>query len=104
MDEHHELRAVRAVEEEMTRRSLRSTHVDVIDYKPSSVIPASQLAPTGTIAVYVSRRGSPLLKEIRDAAKKPDRGRDRSVARRVIRNARSKAPVPMDEAARRMLT
>ena len=104
MDEHHELRAVRAVEEEMTRRSLRSTHVDVIDYKPSSVIPASQLAPTGTIAVYVSRRGSPLLKEIRDAAKKPDRGRDRSVARRVIRNARAKAPVPIDEAARRMLT
>jgi hypothetical protein len=54
--------------------------------------------------VYVSRRGSPLLKEIRDAAKKPDRGRDRSVARRVIRNARAKAPVPIDEAARRMLT
>lgn len=99
-----EVRAVRAIEDEMSRRSIRSTTLDPIDYRPSSAIPASQLAPTGTIAVYVSRRGSPLLKEIRDAARNAKSGRDRTLARRIIRTARQRKPVPLTDAARRMLT
>lgn len=104
MEEHAEVRAVRAVEDEITRRSMRSTTVEVLDYKPSSVIPASQLAPTGTIAVYVSRKGSPLLKEIREAARNPRGGRDRKVVRRLLRTIRAKQPMDLDAAARLMLS
>jgi hypothetical protein len=93
-----------ALADEIARRSMRCTTIDAIDYKPSSPIPDSQLAPTGTIAVYVSRKGSKLLDDIRDAARSPRGNSDRKLARRVIRTFRQKSPMSMDEAARLILT
>ncbi len=102
MDQLHEL--CQLLEDEIPRRSMRSTYVEVLDYQPSSVIPASQLAPTGTIGVYVSHKGSPLLREIRDAVQDTKGGGDRKLARRIVRTIQQKRPMPADEAARRMVT
>lgn len=104
MDTPNDLQLLQSLDTEISRRSLRSTNVEVLEYKPSSVIPASQLAPTGTIAVYVSRRGSPLLKEIREAARDNRDGRDRKLVRRIMRQIAQKTPVPMAEATRRIAT
>lgn len=93
---------VDSIDDELARRSIRSTFIEVLDYAPSSAIPASQLAPPGTIAVYLSLKGAPLLKEVREAARTPKGGRDRKLIRRIMRAKRLKPPMAAAEAARRI--
>ncbi|MFN0051094.1 MAG: hypothetical protein ACKV0T_02825 [Planctomycetales bacterium] len=92
------------VSEEITHRSIRSTFPEVVDYRPSSAIPASQLTPPGTIGVFVSRKGSSRLKEVREAARSTKGVRDRKLVRQLFRQFRKKAPLTPTEAARRMVS
>lgn len=103
MDLSQDLRALQSVEDEVSRRLVRTSKVEVLDYKPSSVLPETQLAPSGSIAVYVARSGNPLLNELRDAARDSKGGRDRKLARRIQRQIAQRRQVSVAEAARRAI-
>ena len=103
MDLSRDLRALKSVEDEVSRRLVRTSRIDVLDYKPSSVLPETQLAPTGSIAVYVAKKGNLLLNEVREAARDSKGGRDRKLARRVQRQIGQRQQVSVAEAARRAI-
>jgi len=99
-----ELTVLQAVEREASRRLVRRTPVTLLDYKPSSVIPDTQLAPTGSIAVYVARRNNALMAEVKAATRNTKDGRDRRVMRKVMKQFANRKPCALEDVARRAVS
>lgn len=88
------------IEDELASRLLRQRQVKAIDYKPSSVLPEKQLAPTGSLAIFVGRRGNTVLDAVRKAATDPKGGADRRLIRSIQRTIQSRRPLAFEEAVR----
>jgi hypothetical protein len=99
-----ELLAIGSVADETARRLVRQTSPEVLEYKPSSVLPETQIAPPGSVTVYVARPGNPVLQEVREAVRDSSGGRDRKVVRKILRQIASRKPLSIEEAARRAIS
>ena len=99
-----ELTIMQTVEREVSRRLVRKTPVTLLDYKPSSVIRDTQLAPAGSIAVYVAKRGNALMAEVKEATKNTKDGRDRRVMRKVLKQFGKRKPTDLEDVARRAVS
>jgi hypothetical protein len=84
---------------EKARRPVRFRKLAAQTYVPSSVFPEKQLAPAGTVTVFLARPGSGLFKTIGAAASKPGDGEDRRAAALVLRQFYDRKPKPLEEAA-----
>ena len=86
------------VAREVANRPFRQRTIEVLDYKPSSVMPDRQLALSGTITVFIARAGSELIKHVRHTvtAKEKDGG-DRRLAAQVRRIFIDRKPKPIDD-------
>jgi hypothetical protein len=94
-----ELKTLAALDRETAKRSIRFHKLEVIDYTPSSPLPETQLAPTGSITVFLARKGEPLLQEVRTAAR-TGQGADRRLARKIQRQIALRPKLSVEEAAR----
>ncbi len=94
------LQALQVVERDVSRRLIRSSNIEVLDYKPSSPLPDAQLAPPGTIAVYVACKGSPLLAELKSAVRDPKGGKDKRLLRKIVADLQCRKRSSADDVAK----
>lgn len=86
-----------AAAKEAESRPLRCSEIEVMDYVPSSVDPALQLAGPGTITLILARKGSRILDEIRAAAGAGN-GADQQLTARLRAQSRGRTPLPLEDA------
>jgi hypothetical protein len=84
---------------EVEKRPIRYRRLEVVDYTPTNPKSEAQLAAPGTITVFLSRRGNPILGEIREAISGKD-GSDEHLAVRIAELFKERTPIPLAEAVK----
>lgn len=88
------------ISREKASRSVRFRKLPVTDYKPSSVMPDKQIALSGTVTLFIARKGEKLFQELKAAVKKGGESEDRKVAAQLNRSFAARRPRPLEEIAR----
>lgn len=99
MIENATLQAMKLVEEEIERRSLRVTQIEVIDYQPQRDDPDNELAPSGSITLYIGERGSKAIQELKSAITS-DRSKCSKIVSRFLEQSAKREEVTLEEAAK----
>lgn len=80
---------------EAESRPMRCSPIEILEYTPSSGDPARQLAGPGTVTLFLARKGSPVLDEIRAAA---SGGQDQQLTARLRAQSKGRTPLPLNRA------
>jgi hypothetical protein len=97
------MEAIGPLADEAEKRSLKTTKVDVIDYKPDPSQTQVTLTIPGTLTLFIARANSKILGEIRQAAKKRDEKQILDITSRLRKQFEARRPMTLAEAANEVI-